>query len=236
MLGKMLLALCPGVLMVGLLAAPTSGEGVATVFDLNGVPGTKLDICVLGLGETVSNLRYGRVAYANGVPAGTHRMQVRVAATGKCTGRLLFAGDVTLEADKNYTLVYWRPARTVKIRQFENDVSLPSADVGSLTLRHTAKAGPIDAWVWQQVKAAAEDAPTFDDLGKGAGRAPVTLVERQALVEVFPASTTKAWSYEYVYWYAEASRTYQAYLIGTERKNYRLALLVQPGVAPLPTP
>lgn len=236
MLRKMLLAVCSGALMAGLLAVPTSGEGVATVFDLNGIPGTKLDICIAGVGETVSNLPYGRVAYANDVPPGTYRMKVRVAAQGTCKGRLLYAGDVTLEADKNYTLVYWKPARTVKIRQFENDVSLPAADAASVTLRHTAKAGTIDAWVWQQVKAATEDGPTFDDLRKGGGRAPVILVERQTMIEVFPARKTKAWGYEYVYWYAEAGNAYQAYLIGTERRNYRVALLVQPGVPPVPAP
>ena len=229
MLRKIALAAGAGGLLLALIGTPVAANEVATLRHLNGLPGVRLDICLVGQGETVSGLRYGRFATRPDVPAATYKVQARIAATGVCTGRRLLVRDVVLEAGKDYTLVYWKPSRAVGLSVFENDLSLLEADAAILTMRHTASAGRADIWVWKHARAAGLFDPTFDDLGKGGESPRLALDAGQVLIDAFPATERSSWTYRYFWTHFDAAMVYEAYLIGTEKKNHRIAVLGQAG-------
>jgi hypothetical protein len=230
MLRKMLLAASACALLLGTLVTPVAAQDQATVRDLNGIPGTRIDICIVGAGEIISNLPYGRATDPTVVPAGTWRIQVRVAAAGSCKGTKLLTKDVVYEAGKDLTFVYWRPNQAVAVKVFENDLALPTEDAVTLVMRHAAKAGPIDVWLWQHVKpAVGEFDPTFDDLAKGQQAPRLTLDERQTMLEAFPAGENAGWGYEYYWTYLYAGGAYEAYFLGNARGNYRLVVVGQAG-------
>jgi hypothetical protein len=183
----------------------------------------------------ISNLRYGRAAVLE-MDAGAWTIQPRVAKQGSCRGARLASRQILLEPDANDTLVVWRPKSTVSIEVFENDLSLPEAGAVTLVMRHMARAGAMDVWVWEHVKPAAEDyfVPTFADLAKGGSSSRLVLDEGQVLTEAFPSAKSAPWDYEFLWQYVFANGAYQAYFIGTERSNYQIVLLGQLGTAPGP--
>jgi hypothetical protein len=237
MLRKWTLVASATLLLLASVAVPAAGQADATVSDLNAIPGTRIDICVVGQGEVVSGLRYGRASEPGVVPAGTWTVQVRAAATGTCKGPKLLSKQVTLVGGTDYTFVYWKPTRSVALKVFENDLALPALTAVKLTMRHTAKAGPIDVWVWQKVVISPADEydPTFDDLSKGTQAELPSLDARLTLIEAFPASPEAAWSYEYAYLALATDSIYEAYFIGDAKATFRIVLLGKAAVyAPAP--
>jgi hypothetical protein len=237
MRSKLGLIVTGGLLLLTAVATPVSAQGPATVRVLNALPGTRLEICVSGNGEVVSGLLYGKASARLDLDAGTWTVQARVASKGTCKGaRLASRSGVVVDADSNLTFVLWKPKDKAALKVFENDVAVPDATAVTLVMRHAAKAGAFDAWVWQHVKPAADDyfVPTFDDLAKGASSTPLVLDERQVLIEAFPSVKSAPWDYEYLWQYLFTKGAYQVYFIGTERSNYQIVLLGEEGVPPPP--
>ena len=231
MLKKLMLAATGTALMLGALAVPAAANSTATVFNLNGMAGVKVDMCNAGQ-EHISWLKYGRVAKLNAVPAGTHTIKIKKAASGKCKGRKLAKAQITFEAGKNYTLVFWKPFKKVLIRVFENDLTLPSADAATRSVRHTAsKPTKINVWLWVHVKPAADAfPPTIRNLRRGKSSAPIVHRAGQVLVDVFPAVRTKKFIWEGYWANAPAGTASQLYLIGNATKNFDLVGIRQAGV------
>lgn len=235
MLRKWTLVASATLFLLASVAVPAAGQADATVSDLNAIPGTRLDICIASQGEVVSGLRYGRASQPGIVPAGTWTVQVRAAATGTCRGTKLLSRQVTLESGKDYTFVYWKPSRSVALKVFENDLALPGPDAVALRMRHMARTGPIDTWVWQKVLSPADEyAPTFDDLSKGMQTGLLSLDSRLTLIEAFPARSEAGWSYEYAYLALTTGSTYEAYFIGDAKANFMIILLGKAGVYAAP--
>lgn len=219
-------------LLASALASPAvAAPGDAIVHGLNGLPGTRIDVC-LGDLEILSRVRYGRSKVDMTVAPGDYRLKMREAASGTCDGRLLKAVDITFEADTSYTVATWKPKRKVAVKRFVNDVSLPAADAVTLTLRHLAKSGTIDGWVWQVIRPASGHFfdPTFDDVAKGRGQGPVSMVEEQTLIEVYPTKRTHRLRFEFLWTYLFAGGAYQAYVVGTKERNFRVVLVGAAGV------
>lgn len=232
MLRKWTLVASATLLLLASVAVPAAGQADATVSDLNAIPGTRIDICLQGQGEVVSGLRYGRASEPGAVPAGTWTVQVRAAATGTCKGPRLLSKQVTLEGGRDYTFVYWKPALSAALKVFENDLTLPTPEAVKLTMRHMAKAGPIDVWLWHHVGAQPTGYfdPTFDNIPRAQQAPTLLLEERQTMMEAFPAKETGLWSYEYYWTYFFAGGAYEAYFIGNARANFMIALLPKAGI------
>jgi hypothetical protein len=223
-------------LLLGSLAMPVAAQEDAWVRFLNAVPDKRIDLCVVGVGEVVSGLRFGRASDPQDAGPGNWTVQARVATKGTCKGAKLATRQVVIEPDANYSVVVWRPKDAVAIKVFKNDVALPEAGAVTLVMRHMARAGTIDAWVWKHVRPAADDyfVPTFDDLAKARSSSKVVLSEGQVLIEAFPSAKSAPWDYEFLWQYIFAGGAYEAYLIGTGRSNYQVVLLGQVGTPPGP--
>ncbi len=100
MIRKMTLVASTSLLMLGLMAVPAQAAETASVIDLNGIPGSRLDLCVGGQ-EVVSGLRYGGSHLNPSVAAGPATIVVRSASTGTCKGTKLFSAAISLEAGKS---------------------------------------------------------------------------------------------------------------------------------------
>ena len=228
MLRKLLLGSVAAVLSLGVMAAPASAAG-AEVAMINGLP-FKVDVC-LGKTEVISNFRYGQAVFFSGLTPRIYGWSIRLAKTGKCTGAKLATIATTYAADTDYTSVIWKPFSQVNIKTFSNDTSVP-ADKATLVFRHTAKAPALaDVWVWENVQLAADDwAPTFNDVRKGASSAPVEIRPGQYSIDVWASKRTKSFSWEGYWSRTDAGQVYEAYLIGTTKKNFKIVSVYGPGV------
>lgn len=122
-------------LALAAMAVPASaaGKGVLTV--VNGMPNTKVDVCI-GSTEVRSALKYG--ATFRKQVSGSKRLRFRKAASGACRGKLLAARTVGMPDGSDKTVVFSKKAPRVLV--FDNrriDVYNPNP-VGVLAVRHAA--------------------------------------------------------------------------------------------------
>jgi hypothetical protein len=235
MLKKLLLAVSAMALVLGVFALPVSAVDTdADVSWLNGLT-RKVDICI-GSTRIGPRLKYGKVLWLDNVPAGTYAFKVRAAARVKCRGQKLASVTPTFTGGGNHTLVIWKPYSTVKVKLFDNDLSVPAAGKSTVTVRHTARRpGAIDVWMWAGVKAAEADfSPTVKGLKKGQSSAAVTVPAGQIFMDVYATKTTRYFSWEGYWGYAEPDTASHAYLIGAKKSNFKIVRLWQPGVLPAP--
>jgi len=231
MLKKLLLGISATALVLGVLAVPASAaDPTADASWLNGLT-RKVDVCIGGA-RVGPRLKYGQVAWMNDVPPGTYTFKVRAAARVKCRGQKLASLTPTFVEGGNSTLVVWKPYSTIKVKVFNNDLSLPGAGKSTVTVRHMARRpGAVDVWMWAGVKAAEADfSPTVKGLKKGHSSAAVTVPAGQILMDVYATKRTRYFSWEGYWGYAEPDTASHAYLIGAKKSNFKVVRLWQPGV------
>jgi hypothetical protein len=230
MFRKLLLIVSGLTLALGVFTAPTAAvDPTAKVIFVNAIPGVKVDLCSGGE-ERVSGLKYGRAAYENPPADELLWFQIRVAKPGKCKGKKLYGGSVTWVDGGNYTQVFWKPGAKVKVRTFENDVSLPAPDGDSMVIRHTAKAAATDFWVWQSVVGTSDTGPTVPGLKRSQQSRLFAVSSRPTIIQAYPVKRTKAWRYKSAFRNLQPGKAYQAILMGTRQKNMKLKVFGQPGV------
>ena len=126
-------------------AASASGGRPASINAVHGIPGLTVDVCVNGA-KAIKNFMPGQVVTGVPLPAGTYHMGV-VAAGAPCTPEILTA-DATLAAGHNYTVVANLDASgTPNLKIFTNNVSRVPDDTARVSIRHTAAAPAVNAWV-----------------------------------------------------------------------------------------
>lgn len=145
--------------LIGLLAAAAALFSTQAFADLNaklyvghGINGSDLglatplpvDICSGGA-ELLSNVPFKTITPAPlSLPAGIYRIEVRLAATGTCTGALAVAADVSLGVAENATaLAHLTEQGTPTITKFVNDVR-PTNGQSRIVARHAAAAGDVN--------------------------------------------------------------------------------------------
>lgn len=235
MLKKMLLGTSAMALILGVFAVPVSAADTdAKVFWLNGLT-RKVDLCI-GSQRIGPRLKYGQVLWLNGVPPGAYAFKVRAAARVKCRGQKLATVTPTFTAGGNHTLVIWKPYSKIKVKMFDNDLSLLAADKSTVTVRHTARRpGAVDVWMWAGIKAAEADfSPTVGALKKGQTSVAVTVPAGQIYMDFYAAKKTPYFSYEGYWGYVEPGTVSHAYLIGAKKSNFKVVRLWQTGVPPAP--
>lgn len=199
----------------------SAAPGTADVFVAHGIPGVKVDVCVND-SEVRSNFRYGRRFLLNDVPAGNYTVRVFLADDRECAGTLVIRRDLSLVGGMNATAVAKLFAGTPGLKIFLNDTTVTEG-AGGVTIRHAAKAPPVDVWV------NGGESPLLTNFQEGNSAGPVSI----------PASTVVA------YWAALAGTytpvigpgvaqiadgtSYQIIAVGTSVENYRFIVIAQPG-------
>lgn len=193
----------------------------ATVFMVNGLPGSLVDVCVNGH-AVKSNVRYGQ-QFSFSRPAATYKMRVWAHRAVPCHGLLLSSKSLVLTDGLNETVVAryvsGHPALTV----FTNDLTGTSVTDATITIRHTATLGPVDVWINGGAS------PAVSSLARGASSGPAPV-----------AAGVTSWWASAVGGFAPvigprvaklvAGTAYQIYAIGTKLSNYRFVVVRQPGV------
>jgi hypothetical protein len=128
------------------IAGPASaGDVRATIFVVQGVPNTKVDVCVGGIGELTSKLAYTERDKRK-LEAGTYKLKVRTASKGECRGDVVAKGQVTLAELDNVTLVVRPEGAKATIVNFDNDVTPTAPGEIRFVAAHMMKGGPVDVW------------------------------------------------------------------------------------------
>ena len=100
----------------------TAGGGEAVLYMVHGIPGVKVDVCIAGVGEVESGMKYA-TRFREELAPGTAKIRIRAASKGQCKGALLATASVPLADGDNVTAVARLEAGDPTITVFENDLS-----------------------------------------------------------------------------------------------------------------
>jgi hypothetical protein len=221
---RLLLVAATAILVVGALAPGGAAAATRTrVFQVQGLPDVAVDVC-LGRQEVISKFVYGRFMMGL-VTSDTYRLRVFVADQQTCRGEKLIDTQVTLRPGANTTLVYGIFGGAPGVRRFKNDITLPSPDVSTVTMRHAARAPAVDGYVKGAETSVIVAGPACPDLtvGRSCGPIPMPVRATQFVVKRASDGRVLARATETV----EPGRAYQVYLLGTRAKNYLIAYIWQ---------
>jgi|GEM_PF-1800000 len=128
-------------LAVTAMAAPVSAASMGRMTVINGIPGTKIDVCIGSSKEIRSGLKYGGV-YKKQL-TGIKRLRFRKASPGTCTGKILAGRTVGFPSGSDKTVVV--TSKVPKVLVFNNaNLGTQTAVVepdGALAIRHAADLG-----------------------------------------------------------------------------------------------
>lgn len=118
------------------IAMPAAAASKGTVTFVNGIPSTKVDVCIGKTNEIKSGLKYGGAISKQLV--GSKAVRFRKAAPGKCKGKVLAGKTVAVAAGSDQTVV--ATSKAPKVLVFENPgiAGSPAAPTSALTMRHAA--------------------------------------------------------------------------------------------------
>jgi len=223
MLRKLILAAMGTSLLLGVFAVPASAVSPPEALEVNAIPGTRIEICSGGVEHL--NLKYGRAADW-GPDAGVSRWTIRKSAPGTCKGKKLARLSYTFEDGNNYTVVYWKPARGIKMSVFKNDTSV-AADQATMTIRHVAQVKASDFWVWQKVPTVAgvpDDGPTVWGLGRRKSSLVFDVDPRDTMVAAFPVKALRRWNSAFGSRRIQPDAAYQAIFMGNKQSNMKVRI------------
>jgi hypothetical protein len=221
---RLLLVVATAILVVGALAPGGVAAASRTrVFHVQGIPDVAIDVC-LGSKEVASKFVYGRFVM-DLVPSDTYRLRAFVADGRTCRGEKLIDTSVTFRPGANLTLVFGIYGGAPGIRRFRNDVSVPSLDVSTVTMRHAAKAPAVDGYVKGAETTVSAAAPDCPGLTVGDSCGPFAIAPRSTRFMMKLASDSRVLAQ--VTESVEPARAYQVYLLGTRAKNYLVAFIWQ---------
>jgi hypothetical protein len=226
---RLLLAVVTAILVVGALAPGSAAAATRTrVFYLHGIPDVPIDVCLRGE-EVASKLVYGRFLM-DLVPSDTYRLRVFAADQRTCRGEKLIDTQVRLRPGGNTTLVFGVYGGEPGVRRFQNDISVPSLDVSTVTMRHAARAPAVDGSIKGAPTSISAAGPDCRGLTVGQSCGPVTVTPRstQFLMRRVSDDRVLARVTESV----APGRAYQVYLLGTRARNYLVAFIWQDAFVP----
>jgi hypothetical protein len=137
-------------LMAGAPVA-TAGAGEAVLYVVHGIPGVRADVCIAGLGEVASGMKYA-TRFREELAPGTAKIRVRAASKGQCKGAVLATASVPLANGANVTAVARLEAGDPTIEVFENDLSPTPPGEFRITAAHMMKGGALDVYVGDEVE------------------------------------------------------------------------------------
>jgi hypothetical protein len=224
MLRKLILAAMGTSLLLGVFAVPASAVSPPEALEVNAIPGTKIEICSGGVEHL--NLRYGRAADWGPDGDVVTRWTIRKAAPGTCKGKKLARFAYTFEDGTNYTVVYRKPRKGVKMSVFENETGV-AVGQATMTIRHVARAKASDFWVWQKVPTVAgvpDDGPTVRGLGRGKSSLVFDVDLRDTMVAAFPVKAQRRWKSAFGSRTIQPGTAYQVIFMGNKQSNMKIKL------------
>ena len=207
------------------IARPAAAQQDPRVAFVNGIPGTRVDICV-GRNEVRSSVGYGKW-YQRTVGPGDRKVRFRRAEAGRCRGEILGVESLGLGADDDLTLVATR--RPDKVVVFDN-APVPSQPASQISVHYAGDLGPIVL----AIEHFGFTAPSLLPLGfaKGDERrddfGPISVGVRPT---AFTATSAEAFIGPVAYITIENRRS-AFVIVGTTRRNARVVSIVRM----LPTP
>ncbi len=214
-------------LAIAALAAPSSAiVGKGTIGIVNGIPGTKVDICINGK-EIRSNVDYGGRAFRT-MDSGIKSIKVYKQHEGKCKGVKVAQTVIDLGAFADWTLVVNKEAP--KVIKFDNaglgtippdGTPIPAA---IFTWRHAADLGAVNfhyrAWMAIPEMPVGPAANPLWHEGDQiySGTSPGSILQ----LRITRPDQDKTLAIKKVT--LKESRRYEWYLLGTKAKNARLVI------------
>ena len=227
-------------LALSAMAAPATAADKGKLTVVNGMPGTRIDVCIGRTNEIKSGLAYG--ASFRKQLAGSKKLRFRKAAPGKCRGKLLAAKTVGMPGGSDKTVVFSKKAPKVLVFNNHRIDLYNSNPVGVLAIRHAADLSwnpvHIDYQLWQE-GAGGTLPPTLadhdpDSYEKGDARSQ-TLAQspdRMPLVDRRPAGSPVL--RESDIFEVKELRRHEFYFVGTTAANSKLVHIVR-GLAEVPS-
>ena len=124
-------------LTVSALAVPTAAADKGKMTVVNGMPNTRIDVCIGSTNELRSGLKYGKVFKKQLI--GSKKLRFRVASPGTCKGKVLAGKTVDFAAGSDQTIVVTKKAPKVLVFDNAGLGTQAAADPdGAIALRHTA--------------------------------------------------------------------------------------------------
>jgi hypothetical protein len=220
-------------LALGATAAPAAAADKGKLTVVNGMPGTRIDVCIGSSNEIKSGLGYG--ASFRKQLLGSKKLRFRKAAPGKCKGKLLAARTVGLPSGSDKTVVFSK--KSPKVLVFDNDRvdQVNPNPVGVLATRHAAdlswNAVHIDYQLWQQGPGGslpptlADDDPVSYEKGEARSQTLALSAYRMQVLVKRPAGTPVL--RESDIFEVKELRRHEFYFIGTTAANSKLVHIVR---------
>ncbi len=123
-------------LAITAMAAPASAASMGRMAVINGIPGTKIDICIGSSKEIRSGLKYGGV-YKKRL-TGIKKLRFRKASPGTCKGKILAGRTIGFPGGSDKTVVVTSKAPKVLVFNNAGLGTLSAIPDGAMAIRHAA--------------------------------------------------------------------------------------------------
>lgn len=217
------------------LSAPVTAAGTGKLTIVQGIPGTRVDLCI-GSVEVASAMPYGRVV-TKSLPAGAKLVKVFAARAGTCVGSPTYGrARVGLPGGSDKTVVLTRkePGRVLVFdNRSPSDLTVvPPDGSGWIVVRQASDLGPVairaavnpETFPWMPAADPAWAKGQYFDQSH-------SIVGSSHLIMATPVDTATPLASTSVY-VLKGSLRYEHILVGTSAANARFINLQRPLVAP----
>ena len=215
-------AVAAGSMLMAGAPLATAGGGEAVLYTVHGIPGVKVDVCITGLGEVQSGMKYATRFREELVP-GTAKIRIRAASKGQCKGALLAAASVSLVDGDNVTAVARLVDGDPSITLFDNDLSPTPLGEFRVTAAHMMKGGPVDVYLGDAVAINALDRGNDASVTRSVGLFTIFTTKSGKTTPILGPRTVTS---------ATEGSAYTFVMVGTKVENNRFVVFKQPVVTP----
>lgn len=208
-------------LMAGAPVA-TAGAGEAVLYVVHGIPGVKVDVCIAGLGEVESGMKYA-TRFREELAPGTAKIRIRAASKGQCKGELLTTASVPLADGDNVTGVARLEAGDPTITAFDNDLSPTPPGEFRITAAHMMKGGAVDVYVGDAIEMPALARGDQAGITRSVGLFTIFTTRAGKTTPILGPRTVTS---------ATEGSAYTFVMVGTKVENNAFVVFKQPVVAP----
>lgn len=215
-------AVAAGSMLMAGAPVATAGAGEAVLYVVHGIPGVKVDVCIAGLGEVESGMKYATRFREELVPS-TAKIRIRAASKGQCKGALLATASVPLADGDNVTAVARLEAGDPTITAFDNDLSPTPGGEFRITAAHMMKGGAVDVYVGDEIAIPALARGDQSGVTRAVGLFTIFTTRAGKTTPILGPRTVTS---------ATEGSAYTFVMVGTKVENNAFVVFKQPIVAP----
>lgn len=216
-------AVAAGSMLMAGAPVATAGAGEAVLYVVHGIPGVKVDVCIAGLGEVESGMKYA-TRFREELAPGTAKIRIRAASKGQCKGELLATASVPLADGDNVTAVARLDAGDPTITAFDNDLSPTPAGEFRITAAHMMKGGAVDVYVGDVIAMPALARGDQAGITRSVGLFTIFTTRAGKTTPILGPRTVTS---------ATEGSAYTFVMVGTKVENNAFVVFKQPVVAPV---